>query len=201
MHVSGGGRGESEWNHTLLFTIGHSTRGLEEFLALLAASGVGRLADVRRFPGSRRHPHFAREALAVALATRGIAYRHFPGLGGRRRARRDSPHLAWEVEGFRGYADHMEGAEFGASLAELEAWAAEEPAAAVCVMCAEAHPSQCHRRLLADALVRDGFRVVHILAPGRSAEHALTPFARREGPRIVYDGGTLPLEPGPLDPR
>ncbi|MBI4586790.1 MAG: DUF488 domain-containing protein [Planctomycetes bacterium] len=173
-----------------IFTIGHSNRPLEEFLDLLAENSIGRLADVRRFPGSKRHPHFGKDGLAAALGERRLEYRHFPGLGGFRKARPDSPHQAWETAGFRGYAGHMETAEFQAALAELEEWAREFPAV---VMCAEASPFSCHRQLIADALLRDGFTVAHILGKGRISEHKLTYFARLEGDRIVYDLGVLPL--------
>ncbi len=172
-----------------IFTLGHSNRPLEEFLDLLAENSIGRLADVRRFPGSKRQPHFGQDRLAAALEERVIEYRHFPGLGGFRKARPDSPHLAWETPGFRGYADHMETAEFQAALADLEEWAKGKPA---CVLCAEASPFSCHRQLIADALLRDGFTVAHILGKGRIAEHQLTSFARLQGDRIVYDKGVLP---------
>jgi uncharacterized protein (DUF488 family) len=167
------------------FTIGHSSLPLAAFLALLRDGGIQQLADVRRFPGSRKHPHFAGPALARSLEAAGIAYRHFPALGGFRRARPDSLHRAWRVAGFRGYADHMGTPEFAAALSELERWAEQAPSA---VMCAEAHFRSCHRQLLSDALLRDGFVVTHLLAPGRRETHRLPPFARLDRGRIVYDG-------------
>ena len=173
-----------------IYTVGHSNHPLEDFLALIEAHGVRRLADIRRFPASRRNPHFGGEALARSLEERGIAYRHFPGLGGRRRGAPDSPHRAWEVAAFRAYADHMDTGEFRDELAELERWANDEPAA---VLCAEATHYRCHRRLTSDALLRDGFRVLHIASRSRVIEHALPAFARLEGSRIIYDGGTLSL--------
>ncbi len=168
-------------------TAGHSTRPAAELVAMLAAAGVELLVDVRRFPGSRRHPQFAREALAAALAAAGIAYAYEPALGGRRAPRPDSPHTAWRNAGFRGYADHMETAEFRDALADLERRAAERPAA---ILCAEAVPWRCHRRLIADALTARGWEVVHLLAPGRSEPHALHPDARvlPDG-RLLYAGG------------
>ncbi len=172
-----------------IFTLGHSNRALEEFLELLAENFIGRLADVRRFPGSKRQPHFGKDNLSAALEGRRLEYRHFPGLGGFRKARPGSPHQAWETPGFRGYAGHMETAEFQAALAELEEWARGK---AACVLCAEASPFSCHRQLIADALQRDGFTVAHILGKGRIAEHKLTSFARLEGDRLVYDLGVLP---------
>jgi uncharacterized protein (DUF488 family) len=174
-----------------VFTIGHSTRALDEFLALLAAHGVERLVDVRRFPASRRHPHFAREALAGSLRGAGVDYRWVEALGGRRSRRAGSPHTAWRVPGFAGYADHMDTAEFVAAATELMEWAAS---ARVTVMCAESRPEQCHRRLIADWLTARGVTVSHILGLSRTATHELPEFARVSDGRIVYDGGQLSLE-------
>lgn len=161
-----------------IHTIGHSTRALEPFIALLRREGVRHVADVRTFPGSRRYPHFGRDALAAALAEAGIAYSHHPALGGRRRPRPDSRNGAWRNEGFRGYADHMATDEFRGALDALVALAAREP---VAVMCAEAVPWRCHRSLLADALVARGVEVRHIM-DARSEPHRLTRFA------VVRDG-------------
>jgi len=167
-----------------VFTLGHSTRSAEELIALLQEAGVELLVDVRRFPGSRRHPQFGREALAAALAAAGIEYRHAPDLGGRRSPRPDSPNTAWRVAAFRGYADYMDSPEFQAALSRLAAAAAERPTA---ILCAEAVPWRCHRRLIADALVARGVPVVHLLAPGRREPHALHPDARPlPGGRLVY---------------
>src|SRR5579871_6513066 len=165
-----------------VYTVGHSTRTLPDFLALLAAYGVAGVADVRSFPASRRHPHFARPALGRA----GIRYDWLRELGGRRRARPGSPHTAWRVAGFRGYADHMDTPEFRAGLARLLGFAAERPTA---VLCAEAVPWRCHRQLLADALVVRGLEVVHLLAPDAVRRHTLSPLARVEGERLIYDAG------------
>jgi uncharacterized protein (DUF488 family) len=177
----------------VIFTIGHSTRSAAEFLDLLRENGIGRLADIRRFPASRRLPHFNSGPLATGLASAGIAYCHFEDLGGRRPARPGSPHTGWRVEAFRGYADYMESAEFAAALADLERWARE---ALTAVMCAEALHFKCHRRLTSDALRRDGFDVRHITAPRRVEPHQYTPFVRVEetSGRLVYDVGELPLE-------
>lgn len=171
-----------------VFTLGHSTHSLEHFLALLTEHGVEVLADVRRFPGSRRFPHFRRETLAAALAAVGIAYRHLPGLGGRRTPRSGSPHSHWRNAGFRAYADHMETAEFEQALGELLELASHRRTA---MMCAEALPWRCHRQLVADTLVARGRRVVHILGPGRGQDHLLNPSARvlPDG-QLIYDGGT-----------
>jgi uncharacterized protein (DUF488 family) len=169
-----------------IFTLGHSTRPIEDLLALLAEHGVRVLVDVRRYPGSRRHPQFSRDALAESLAGAGVAYVHEPDLGGRRAARPDSPHTAWRVEAFRGYADHMETPEFTTALERLIRRGSEST---VAILCAEAVPWRCHRRLISDALVAQGVEVRHILGPGRADPHELDPNARRlPGGRLLYAG-------------
>jgi len=170
----------------VVHTIGHSTRTLDDFLALLDAHGIEAIADVRRHPGSRRHPHFAREALAASLAARGLGYDWMPELGGRRRARPDSPHRAWREDSFRAYADHMDEREFQDALAVLLAAATRRPTA---VMCAEAVPWRCHRQLIADALLARGVFVRHVTGPGAAKLHTLTKHARLDGTRVVYDAG------------
>jgi uncharacterized protein (DUF488 family) len=172
-----------------LFTLGHSTHSLDEFLAILAAGQIKLLADVRRFPGSRRHPQFNRDALAESLKAAGIDYRHFVDLGGRRSKRLpNSPNTAWRVESFNAYADYMQSAEFLAALDELMATAREQPTA---IMCSEALPQKCHRRLISDALVARGWRVRHLLSPKRIDDHQLTPFARVMGTSVTYPSATL----------
>jgi uncharacterized protein (DUF488 family) len=171
-----------------IFSVGHSNTSLEVFFAHLDRHGVGAIADVRAYPASRRHPHFAREALAEACAVRRIAYRWIKGLGGRRRPAAASPHLAWREEGFRGYADYMDTADFAAALAELAAMAGAAPTA---FMCAEALWWQCHRRLIADALVVRGWEVRHLVGT-QASSHALPEFARVEGRRLIYDRGVTP---------
>jgi uncharacterized protein (DUF488 family) len=157
-----------------IYTVGHSTRSSEELLALLREVAVERLADVRAFPSSRRHPQFNRDALAGWLGEAGIEYRHMPGLGGRRSPVPGSPNGGWREVAFQGYADHMRSAEFDDALAALEAAAREAPTA---IMCAEAVWWRCHRRLIADALVARGWRVEHLgIGEGR-AVHELTEFA------------------------
>src|SRR5690242_2065160 len=163
-----------------IFTVGHSTHELEEFVELLRAHEVGLLVDVRAYPRSRRVPQFNSEALSESLPPFGIDYLHMRELGGRRRPRPDSVNDAWENEQFRGYADHMETTEFGEALSRLESLARERPTA---VMCAEATWFRCHRRLISDALLVRGWRVLHIGSDGRLTEHELTPFA------VVSDGG------------
>lgn len=168
-----------------LFTIGHSTRTFDEFLTLLRAHGVDAIADVRTVPRSRRHPHFAREALEPALEGYGIGYRHFPGLGGLRKPRRDSRNGGWRHPSFRGYADHMGTAEFASALDALSTWATGR---SVAVMCAEAVWWRCHRQLIADAMVARGFVVRHIMSADEAPEHRLTAFARIDGTSVYYPG-------------
>ena len=169
-----------------LFTIGHSTHSLDDFCALLDAHDVTRVADVRRFPQSRRHPQFRAESLAESLPARGIDYRHLPALGGRRRPSPDSPNGGWDNDAFRGYADHAMSAEFAAGLDELCALARERPTA---VMCVERLWWHCHRRIIADRLTVLGWSVVHIAPDGGLAEHALPPFA------IAQPDGTVRYPP------
>jgi len=158
-------------------------RSLEEFAALLKEHRVQFLADVRHFPTSQRVPWTAKASLAKALRDKGIAYEHFEDLGGFRKALPDSVNTAWRNAGFRGYADHMPSTEFSAALDRLIAVAAEQRTA---IMCAEAVPWKCHRSLLSDVLVTRGVRVIHILSPGKTQDHRLTPFARVHGNRVTY---------------
>lgn len=180
-------------SRVVVHTLGHSTRSCEEFLDLLRQRELGVIADIRRYPASRRHPHFAGPALAAALDLAGVAYVWLSGLGGRRHGSASSPHVAWRNPAFRAYADHMETPEFVADLARLLELARARPTA---VLCAEAVPWRCHRQLLADALVARGITVRHITGSGPPGEHRLTPFARLEGEHVVYDGGQLTLSGG-----
>ena len=168
-----------------LFSIGHSTRSLDAFVGLLRAHGVGKLADVRTAPGSRRHPRFARDALGAAMRDRGIAYGHFPALGGLRRPRADSSNTGWQNSGFRGFADYMETPAFAKALEDLLAFAGDERTS---MMCAEALWWRCHRRLIADALTLRGIAVQHIVSEARATPHEITPFARIADGRLSYPG-------------
>jgi uncharacterized protein (DUF488 family) len=168
-----------------IYTIGHSTRTLDDFLALLHAHQISQLADVRTVPKSRRHPHFAGEALARTLPEAGIAYRHLAALGGLRKPRKDSRNTAWRHESFRGYADHMETAAFQRALEDLIAWSGAQPTV---VMCAEAVWWQCHRQLIADALVARAVEVRHIMSPRSAPLHALTAFGHVHDGRVTYPG-------------
>jgi uncharacterized protein (DUF488 family) len=174
-----------------IFTIGHSTRSFDDLAAILKAHDIEAVADVRRFPGSRRCPHFNDEALARDLPARGIAYLPFASLGGRRVPRADSPNTAWRNEAFRGYADFMMTGEFERALDELEREAAVRRTA---IMCAEAVPWRCHRSLIADALTARGWRVTDILAADESRPHRVREFAALKDRRVTYP------EPGLFTP-
>jgi uncharacterized protein (DUF488 family) len=166
-----------------IWTIGHSSLALDAFLALLSAHGITAIADVRRFPGSRRHPHFAREALERTLPEAGIDYAWLPQLGGRRRARADSPNTAWRNDSFRGYADHLDSGEFAAGWQALLALAAVRPTA---LMCAEALWWQCHRALISDVLKLHGIAVRHVRGPGPPELHPWSGAASVAGGHLSY---------------
>lgn len=176
-----------------IYTIGHSTRALDELVALLREHGVTRLADVRRYPGSRRHPQYSDDALRVSLPEHGIEYIHFEDLGGRRRPAKDSRNGAWENEQFRGYADYMGTPEFHAAVDRL--LRTEKITA---VMCAEAVPWRCHRNLLADELLRRGLAVLHIIGPGGAQPHSLNKMATIAEDRVIYPPQQRPLDFGAL---
>ncbi|HKS93609.1 MAG TPA: DUF488 domain-containing protein [Gammaproteobacteria bacterium] len=166
-----------------IYTIGHSTRPLDELIALLREHGVTRLVDVRTMPRSGHNPQFNTETLSASLNAQGIAYTHLAALGGLRHARKDSVNTGWRNASFRGYADYMQTADFTRSLEELLALGGKET---VAIMCAEAVPWRCHRSLVADALTVRGIEVRHIMGPGKWHVHKLTPFARLDGERITY---------------
>jgi uncharacterized protein (DUF488 family) len=165
-----------------VLTIGHSTRTIEEFVRLLRGSGAEHLLDVRRFPGSRRHPQFGKETLPARLREEGIGYSHLPGLGGRRQPLPDSPNGGWRNTSFRGYADHMDTPEFREDFERLVGLCGRER---VCLMCSEALWWRCHRRMIADALVVRGFPVEHVLGEGSRQAHELTYWAEL----VVVEGG------------
>jgi uncharacterized protein (DUF488 family) len=171
-----------------IFTLGHSTHPLEQFLELLSANGIEALADVRSFPGSRRWPHFNQPALRESMERAGIEYHWMQKLGGRRsEVRPDSPHSAWQLPAFRAYADYAEGEEFQQGLAELIALARR---ARTAYMCSEGLWWRCHRRLISDRLLLLGWRVTHILPNGKLSEHSLPDFARVVEGRLIYDQST-----------
>jgi uncharacterized protein (DUF488 family) len=170
---------------TTIHTIGHGARDIETFLDLLEGAGIRRLVDVRTAPGSRKHPHFGRDALITSVKERGIAYEWWGReLGGWRRARPGSRHDAIRSPGFRGYADHMETEEFREARDRLIETSTDSPTA---VMCAESLWWRCHRRMLADSLVASGCDVVHVMDRGHLEPHRLSNTARVEGTTVIYD--------------
>ena len=166
-----------------LYTIGHSNRTSEEFIALLLDNRVKRLADIRTVPRSRYNPQFNGDTLSRALARVGIEYVHMPSLGGFRTARTDSSNTGWRTPGFRSYADYMASEEFKHGLKELEKWAKKKRTA---VMCSEAVPWRCHRSLTSDALIRDKWIVYDITGRGEPKRHKKTPFMRIRKGQITY---------------
>lgn len=166
-----------------IYTIGHSTRTLEELIEILRTHGIKLLADVRKYPGSRRLPWFNAPNLAETLPKAGITYEPFTDLGGRRKAAEHSVNTGWRNESFRGYADYMQTPQFAAALEELMRIAEHSPTA---IMCAEAVPWRCHRSLIADALLVRGWRVLDIFDAAKATPHKLTPFAHVKGTHITY---------------
>jgi uncharacterized protein (DUF488 family) len=166
-----------------IFTIGHSTRPISEFIELLQGHGVKQVIDIRTIPKSRHNPQFNSDALETALRGAGIRYVHFKELGGLRHARKDSVNLGWRNASFRGFADYMQTPEFAAALDRAIELAQSRPSA---LMCAEAVPWRCHRSLVADALLVRGVRVEHITGTAAPKPHTLTPFARVRGTQITY---------------
>ena len=167
----------------VVLTVGHSTRTLKEFVALLLAHGVNQLVDVRTIPRSRHNPQFNRDALPRPLQKAGIRYRHMAGLGGLRHARRDSINTGWRNASFRGFADYMQTTEFQEALDQLIQLAQKRRTA---IMCAEAVPWRCHRSMIGDALLVRGVRVEEIASLTRTRPHTLTPWARVRGKQLSY---------------
>lgn len=171
-----------------IYTIGHSTRPIAEFLEMLTVHRVTRLVDVRTVPRSGHNPQYGKEALSASLEAQGIRYQHLPGLGGLRRPRPDSVNRGWRNTSFRGYADYMQTPEFVNSLDALIAVAAKEPAA---IMCAEAVPWRCHRSLIADALIIRGVEVMEIQSAAQTSPLILHPWAHVRGVEITYPSETV----------
>src|ERR1017187_1376325 len=167
----------------IVLTIGHSTRPLEEFIALVQAHGVTCVVDVRTVPRSRHNPPFNKTSFPRSLSKAGLGYVHAPGLGGLRHANRDSANMGWRNASFRGYADYMQTPEFAQSVEELIRWANQ---GRVVLMCAEAVPWRCPRSLIADALLVHGIRTEDIMSATRRQVHTLTPFAKVRGTAITY---------------
>jgi uncharacterized protein (DUF488 family) len=166
-----------------VLTVGHSTRPIEDFIALLKAHGVERIVDVRTVPKSRRNPQYHIDRLPGSLAQAGIGYTHVPALGGLRRARPDSPNAGWRNASFRGYADYMQTPQFAEALDAVIGLGNQQR---VALMCAEAVPWRCHRSLIADALLVRGIPSDDIASPTRRTPHKLTAFARVEGTGLTY---------------
>jgi uncharacterized protein (DUF488 family) len=178
-------------HHHTLWTIGHSTHPIEDFLAILKAHSIESLADVRQFPGSRRYPQFGKEALAKSLNDAGIGYTHFPELGGRRRSQPNSPNTAWRNEAFRGYADYMMTPAFTTGIKRLLKLAREEQTA---IMCAELLWWRCHRSLISDYLKANGYHVLHIMDTKAPKEHPFTSAARLVNGKLNYSTPESALE-------
>lgn len=170
---------------SVVYTVGHSNRRLDDFIKLLSGAGVETLVDVRRHPVSNRFPQFSGDALRGSLEIKGITY-HWAGrhLGGRREPVATSAHIALEDEGMRAYADYMGTDTFARAATQLLRLASRQ---ATAIMCAERNPADCHRSLIADYLVLRGWRVRHLIAPGQHVDHRLDPRARRESHELVYD--------------
>jgi uncharacterized protein (DUF488 family) len=172
-----------------IWTIGHSTRTIDEFISLLQANQIRSLADVRSLPGSRRYPQFNQETLAGSLSKAGIRYEHFPELGGRRKAKPESTNTAWRNASFRGYADYMETEEFQKGVKRLLDFAAD--AGPTAIMCAEAVWWRCHRSLISDYLKARGIEVMHILDANKSQPHPYTSAAKVVNGKLSYAENTL----------
>ena len=177
-----------------VFTVGHSTRAVDDFIALLRAHKIRQLVDVRTVPRSRHNPQFGQDQLAPALEQSGIHYHHMPALGGLRHSRRDSINTAWRNASFRGYADYMQTPPFAGALDDLIARARKHPTA---IMCAEAVPWRCHRSLIADALLVRGIDAEEIVSPSRTQPHKLTPWARVAGKTLTYPAEEPVIESTP----
>ena len=168
----------------LIFTIGHSTHPLDEFVAILKSFSIALVADIRNFPGSKRFPHFNKESLEMSLQKNGIGYVHFKDLGGRKKPVADSINTRWRNTAFRGYADYMETDAFKKSVSLLQEMARKD---SVAYMCAEAVWWSCHRALVSDYLKIRGWKVMHIMGIGKADEHPFTSAARIVDGQLRYD--------------
>lgn len=189
--ASATGKPKHDASRMTLWTVGHSTRSIAEFIALLHAYGIQQLVDVRTISRSRHNPQFSQDRLPASLEQAGIHYLHMPALGGLRHARRDSVNTAWRNASFRGFADYMQTPEFESALDELIRCARTRPTA---IMCAEAVPWRCHRSLIADALLVRGCDVEEITSETGARPHTLTPWSRVVGQRITYPSVQGPSE-------
>lgn len=166
-----------------IFTIGHSTRSLDDFIVLLREHGIKQLIDIRTIPKSRHNPQFNQADLRHALKNKRIGYRHMKGLGGLRHAHKDSINMAWKNASFRGFADYMQTDAFNENLEKLMGHARKKQ---IAIMCAEAVPWRCHRSLIGDALQVHGFDVENIISHTKTESHTITPWAKVRGTKIWY---------------
>ena len=171
-----------------VYTIGHSTRTIKEFIDILKHYGIEQVVDVRAIPRSRTNPQFNREELEQVLPGAGISYFYAKDLGGLRKPRKDSPNTGWRNDSFRGYADYMQTPEFSNAIQQLMELAKHKTTV---IMCAEVLPWRCHRKLIADAMVVRGFNVIEIFDKDKSQPHRLTPFALVEDQNITYPSNNL----------
>ena len=172
-------------NQTCVYTVGHSTHPIDEFIGMLEANVIERLIDVRTVPGSRHNPQFGERQLATSLAGAGIEYQRLQGLGGLRHTPQAQATIngAWRNRSFRNYADYMQTPEFAVALDELIALAATQK---VVIMCAEAVPWRCHRSLIGDALLAHGLQVADIMSRTSTKPHTMTSFAKIDGEKVWY---------------
>jgi uncharacterized protein (DUF488 family) len=189
-----------------VWTIGHSTRTIDDFISLLKENEINLLADVRAWPGSKRYPHFNKDVLKESLNAHGIRYEHFPELGGKRKSKSDSRNTAWRNASFRGYADYMETEQFqkgverllafarsdglGSRRNERDGWEAVTPCPTA-IMCAEAVWWRCHRSLIADYLKARGVEVLHVLGANKVEPHPYTSAARIVNGELSYEAESL----------
>jgi uncharacterized protein (DUF488 family) len=173
----------TEAGNKMIWTIGHSTRSIDEFINMLLSFQMRVLVDVRNFPGSRRYPHFNKEALEISLAKNNVDYVHLKELGGRRKPKPGSINTMWRNDAFRGYADYMESDDFKKAVEQLEILADKHRTA---FMCSEAVWWRCHRSLISDYLKSTGWLVMHIMGVGKSEEHPYTSAARIFNGRLTY---------------
>lgn len=175
-------------NHHIIYTIGHSTRSITDFISLLKEFGIEVLADIRRFPGSKKYPWFNKENLEKELRKNNISYIHMEDLGGRRKVQPNSQNDRWRNDSFRGYADYMETDEFKKAVLELEKTASEKTTA---YMCSEAVWWSCHRSMVSDYLKAAGWKVLHIMTHGKAEEHPYTSAARITDGNVCYSDENL----------
>ncbi|MDE2234974.1 MAG: DUF488 domain-containing protein [Gammaproteobacteria bacterium] len=166
-----------------MFTIGHSNRSIEDFIQLLQVHGVESLVDIRTIPKSRHNPQFNLDALKQSLQLVQIRHLYIKSLGGLRHAARNSVNLGWRNASFRGFADYMATPEFEQGLQELMRIAEDKPTT---IMCAEAVPWRCHRSLVADALIKQGWVVRDIMNRTKAPRHRMTPFLKIRNGRLIY---------------